>query len=111
MGEQAVMTAIATVLAALISGIAVIATQRSAAAAAVRNQSISSRTDIEKEAFERAKGYYTDAMDRQAAEIGGLETDVATLRGRVSALEEELAKTKSELDIARRALQLKYPDE
>jgi len=105
------MTAIATVIAAFISALAVIATQRSAAAAAVRNQSVSSRTDIEKEAFERAKGYYTDAMDRQAAEIGGLETDVATLRGRVSALEEELARTKGELELSRRALSLKYRDD
>lgn len=111
MGEQAIMTAIATVIAAAISAVAVIATQRSAAAAAVRNQSVSSRTDIEKEAFERAKGYYTDVADRQAAEISGLETEVSHLRGRVSALEEELARSKSELDIARRALSFKYPDE
>lgn len=121
----ALTTAIATVIAAAIAAVAAIATQRSSAAAAVRNQSISSRTDIEKEAFERAKGFYTDTIDRQSVEIQGLETDVGTLRGRVTALEAELAEERSlreadrhttrqlrdELEIARRALRLKYPDE
>jgi hypothetical protein len=111
MGEQAQMTAIATVIAAFISAVAVIMTQRSAARAAVRNQTLSSRTDIEKEAFERAKGYYTDTIDRQGREIQGLESDVSTLRGRVTALEEELGRTKEDLLIARQALRLKYPDE
>lgn len=116
------ITAIATVIAAIIAAFAAIATQRSAAAAAVRNQSVSSRTDIEKEAFERAKDFYTDTIDRQGANIHELETDVANLKGRVRYLEEELereralnskerARLQSELALAQEALRLKYPDE
>lgn len=109
--DQVQVTAIATVLAALIAGGAAIATQRSAAAAAVRNQSVSSRTDIEKEAFERAKSFYTDTIDRQDrmiaardGKIGDLETKVETLEGKVEELEREL-------HTAHAALRLRFPDE
>lgn len=125
MNDSVQITAIATVIAAVIAALAAIATQRSAAAAAVRNQSVSSRTDIEKEAFERAKGFYTDTIDRQDANIHELEDDVTSLKGRVRALEEELARERGrnqtneekirelqgQLDLAQRALKLKYPDE
>ena len=119
------ITAVATIIAAIIAAFAAIATQRSAAAAAVRNQSMSSRTDIEKEAFERAKDFYTDTIDRQGAEIHELEEDVAELKAKVRTLEQELAterqrnqknttqvgRLQEQLDLAQRALRLKYPDE
>jgi signal transduction histidine kinase len=125
MGDNIQITAIATIIAAVIAALAAIATQRSAAAAAVRNQTVSSRTDIEKEAFERAKGFYTDTIDRQAASVHELEDDVVSLKSRVRALEEELARERErneknegkirslqeQLDLAQRALRLKYPDE
>ena len=119
------ITAVATIIAAVLAAMAAIATQRTAAAAAVRNQTVSSRTDIEKEAFERAKGFYTDTIDRQGANIHELEDDVTSLKRRVRALEEELARERDrnetneakirslqeQLDLAQRALRLKYPDE
>lgn len=125
MSDSVQITAIATIIAAVIAAIAAIATQRTAAAAAVRNQSMSSRTDIEKEAFERAKGFYTDTIDRQGANIHELEDDVSNLKGRVRALEEELQRERDrnqvneekirelqgQLNLAQTALRLRYPDE
>lgn len=132
MSDQVQITAIATVIAAIIAAFAAIATQRSAAAAAVRNQTVSSRTDIEKEAFERAKNFYTDTIDRQDGQIHELESDIANVRGRLKAVEEELATERAlsqserdraqrlqariealqkQLDLAQQTLRLRYPDE
>lgn len=125
MGDNIQITAVATIIAAIIAAFAAIATQRSAAAAAVRNQTMTSRTDIEKEAFERAKGFYTDTIDRQGANIHELEDDVSNLKGRVRALEEELQRERErnqvneekirelqgQLNLAQTALRLRYPDE
>ena len=103
-GDTAKSTGIATVLAVLITGAVTLATQRAAAKASVRNQDVASRTDIEKEAFERAKGFYTDTIDRQAHEIHELEADVDRLKARVTDLERDLGT-------AQAALRLRFPDE
>lgn len=104
-------TAVATIVATLISAVAAVLvgyyTQRSAARAAA----ITSRTDIERDAFERAKGYYTDTIDRQSREIEDLEDDVAHLKERVTDLETELHQTREELNVAKTALHLQFPDE
>lgn len=134
--DTALSTAIATVIAATIAALAAWATQRSAAQAAVRNQSVASRTDIEKEAFERAKTFYTDTIDRQANEVRELETDVVELKAKVKELETELAsqgrdheterqrneteraeqrneteRLRAQLAVAQQTLRLRYPDE
>lgn len=91
-------TAIASVLTAAIAGLVAWLTARSArkgqeaqakaaAEAAVANQTMSSRTQIEQDAFERAKGYYTDAMDRMGAEIISLEASEVELKTKVNILE------------------------
>lgn len=91
-----------------LSVIASLLTSRSATKAAVKSTEISSRTDIEKEAFERAKGFYTDTIDRQASQITGLEADLATekrerreetgeLRTRVRRLEGDLMAAQREV--------------
>lgn len=113
--------------------------QEAAAKAAVDAQTVSSRTQIEEQAFERAKGYYNDAMDRQAAEIRDLEADkardhetilrhedrirtledekrhdqqkVADLGRRVEGLETENADLHAKLNVATRLLEQKYPNE
>lgn len=136
-------TAIASILAAAIAGVvgwltaksnkkAQVAAATAAANAAVQNQTLSSRTDIEKEAFERAKGYYTDTMDRQQVEILGLEASEQILKQRVNELEvgrrqdhqriEELSdrvrrvetenqELKDKLAMATRLLEQRYPNE
>lgn len=92
-------TAVASILAAAIAGVVAWLTARSnkkgqvaaaeaAASAAVANQTLSSRTDIEKEAFERARSYYTDVTDRQQIEITGLEISERELKDRVNELEQ-----------------------
>lgn len=111
-------TAVATVIAAGIGALAAWATGRSAARAQVIAASTSSRSDLEQEAFERAKGFYTDTIDRQAGEIRDLEGDVGRLKGEVSQLRTELAaaredlgRARAELAAAKAVLQLRYPDE
>jgi cell division protein FtsB len=89
---------------AIITALGAIATQRSAARAAVRNAQTASRTDMEQEAFERAKGYYTDTIDRQARDIMSLETAMSGLEARVAQLKARVTDLESQLDAAKRAL-------
>lgn len=129
MGDTALATAVATVIATAITGLAGWATQKSAANAAAKNAAIASRTEVEKEAFERAKEFYTEVIDRQGNEIHELEADIGRLKKRVGELEakvklqrseheritselmEELQAKRDELATAKRALSLKFPDE
>lgn len=89
---------------AIVTACGAILTQRSAARAAVRNASLSSRTDLEREAFERAKGYYTDTIDRQARDITQLEADVTKLEGKVTVCQARISTLEEELATAKRAL-------
>lgn len=117
MGDTAVaaiVTAIATVISVLVGFL----TNRASAKATMRNADVSSRTDIEKEAFSRAEAFYKGAMDRQDSEIArqdreitecheenkALKAEVELLKTRVKSLEEDLTT-------AQRALRLRYPDE
>ena len=68
------------------------------------------RMDIECEAFDRAKGYYTDTIDRQEREIQGLEADVVTLKGQVVTAQSEIRDLRAELDTAKRTLRRAFPD-
>lgn len=97
-------TVLAGLAGVIITALATVATQRAAAKAAVRNAELTSRTDLEREAFERAKGFYTDTIDRQAAEIRELEGDVERLKAKVAELERDLTTAKN-------TLRLRYPDE
>lgn len=76
----------------------------------MKNTQSTNRTDIEREAFDRAKGYYTDTIDRQAAEINNLEADVVDLKGQVSAAQKEIRDLRAELDTAKRTLRRAFPD-
>lgn len=104
-------TVLAGLAGVIITAIATIATQRAAAKAAVHAATRTSRDDLEREAFERAKGYYTDTIDRQAGEIHELEADVLRLKGKVAELEREVRGLTAELATAKNALRLKFPDE
>ena len=104
MGDPTVIAGILGVVSIGISGLAGWATHKSAMRASERNTTVTSRTDIEREAFARAQGFYTDTIDRQQKEIADLEDDVRTLKGKVAHLETELAT-------AQAALRIRYPDE
>lgn len=102
--DAALATSIGSAVVAGIAGLSAFASQRAAAKASIRNTDTTSRTAIEAEAFERAKSFYTDTIDRQAHEIAELEGDVAALKDEVRGL-------RTELDTAKRALRLAFPDE
>ncbi|MBA2952102.1 hypothetical protein GON03_18985 [Nocardioides sp. MAH-18] len=109
--DAPLLTSIASVVVAVVAALAAFASQRAAANASVKNTDTTSRAVIEAEAFERAKTYYTDTIDRQDREIHELEGDVAGLKARVTDLERELAGCRAELDTAKNALRLAFPDE
>lgn len=69
LGDTATSAAIATVVATGITSFTGWAIARSARRSSERGQEQTSRTDLEKEAFQRAKGFYVDTIDRQAAEM------------------------------------------
>lgn len=106
--NAAVATAVATVVAAVIAGLVAWLTSRTAARAQVQSQQTASRTDIEKEAFERAKSYYGDAMDRQNAEIQRQDAEITELhaeheqtKGKVRALDMENGQLRHELALCK----------
>ena len=103
-------TNIASVVVAVIAAGAAVASQRAAANASVRNTTSTTRTDIEREAFDRAKGYYTDTIDRQHNEIQDLEADVVALKGQVADAQSEIRDLRAELDTAKRTLRRAFPD-
>ena len=92
----------AVVVAAAVSGLFGWVTQRSAARANLRSTETTTRTDIEKEAFERAKGFYTDTIDRQDRQITELEADVAREK---SERVQEVGRVRSELADVRNQLE------
>lgn len=97
MGGDSVVAAASVAVALIAAGSAELS-RRAAAKAASRNTETTSRTDLEKEAFERAKDYYGDAMNRQDRELArqdeeitGLHAEVDELRSKVRVLELDLA--------------------
>ena len=88
MVNDAFITAIATMISAGIAGLVAWAVARSSSKSEVRKQELTSRTDIEKEAFDRAKGYYTDTIDRQSKEIHEQSETIDRLETQVSSLRE-----------------------
>jgi hypothetical protein len=109
--NAALWSAIPSTIAILITAGAALASQRAAAKASVKNAEVTSRTSIETLAFERAKSYYTDTIDRQVRDISDLEGDVATLKQQAGVQAQEIRDLRSELDIAKRALRRAFPDE
>ncbi len=88
---------IASVIVAIIAAASAIAAQRAAAKASVTNTQVSSRTDMEKEAYERARRMDVETIERQdeelkeaRAKIEKLEAEVADLKKRLSSVEHEL---------------------
>ena len=104
-------TDVASIIAAVIAAAAAAFTARSANRATTRSTEVTARTDIEKEAFERAKEFYTDTIDRLTAENREHEAKIDRLEQRVEAQDAEIHQLRDDLDVARKTLRLRYPDE
>lgn len=83
---------IASILVSLIAAVSGYASQRAAAKASNQNASTSSRTEMEKEAYERARSFDTATIARQDAELIELRKNVKDLNADVKrmSLENEI---------------------
>lgn len=104
MRDTAVTIALLGIVSAVISAGVAYLTQRTSAKATTTAAAIASRTDIEREAFERARSFYTDVIDRQQAEISDLEDDVRDLKGALLDVQVDLRACRDECRSARRDL-------
>lgn len=92
--------AIASIIVALIALIAAGASQRSASKAAgvaaqasVSSTQITSRVDMEKEAYERARSFDTETITRQNREIASLRAELETMERDLALAQKELRVT------------------
>lgn len=76
MKNPALITAIASIIVALVAALSARASQRSAAKASTTT----SRLDMEREAYERARAYDTETIRRQDVEIDELRAEIRDLR-------------------------------
>lgn len=116
--DSTTTTVLAGLAGIIITGAFTYATQRAAAKAVTNSATTSSRTEVEKEAFDRAQKFYTSVMDRQDVEIANGINDVMDLRAVVKELREEikglraeLEEARQELDAAKAVLRLRYPED
>lgn len=86
------ITGIVSVLVAVIAAAAAVLSQRSVAKASTENANTSSRVDMEKEAYDRARAYDTETIRRQDAEIAELREDNNRLTSEVKALRLRIAR-------------------
>jgi len=82
---------VASVTVAAIAAGGAWASQRAAARASVRNAATTSRTDLEKEAFERARAYYSGALERQDVEIARQDAELREVRAELRLVVHDLA--------------------
>lgn len=78
---------LATIIVALIAGLAGWAAQRAAAKASTSNVALTTRVDVEKDAYDRARQYDTETIRRQQDEIGELRVEIMILKRRIERCE------------------------
>lgn len=83
---------LASVLVAVVAALAAILSQRAIAKASVINTTTSSRVDMEKEAYDRARSYDTETILRQDKEIDELREDNKRLHSEVKKLTARLVR-------------------
>lgn len=79
---------LATIFVALIAAAGAFASQRASAKAAVQNTQVGGRVDMEKNAYDRARAFDTETIDRQNKEIVELRTAHETCDKKVDDLKE-----------------------
>jgi FtsZ-binding cell division protein ZapB len=87
---------IITIAVAVIAAGSAYASQRAAARASVMNTSTTSRVDMEKEAYERARAFDTETIARQDAEIEELRADNRDLHEKVAVARAEARAARSD---------------
>lgn len=105
MSDTAWTIALATVISAVVAALSGYLTQRASSNAQIVTSATASRSDLEREAFERAKDYYTDTIDRQAAEIHEQASELVGLAERVEKLEATASVQRQRVDHYRRSAQ------
>lgn len=108
--DPAATTAVAGVISAGIAGVVGYLTSRTASKAQVQAAQVTTRADVEKEAFERAEKYYGAAMDRQEAEIRRQDAELAEVRTELSQVRSDLADARAENDDLKHELALTKDD-
>lgn len=109
---------LATLAVAVIAALSAWASQRAASRASTTNTNTTSRVEMEKEAYDRARAYDTETISRQDAEIAELRSEhnncaeeiktlklqmqakdeeINTLRNRIARLEQGLSNNLEEL--------------
>jgi predicted RNase H-like nuclease (RuvC/YqgF family) len=73
----------ASIIVGIISGSSAYASQRAAARASTKNVDTTSRTEMEREAYERARNYDTSTIQRLTEEIKELRQENKELRDEV----------------------------
>lgn len=79
--DAGLATAVATVIVAIVAAGSAYASQRAASRASTLNTQTSSRVEMEREAYDRARAFDTETIKRQDAEIEELRAEILELRG------------------------------
>lgn len=87
---------IVTIIVAIIAAASAIASQRAAARASTMNTNTTSRVDMEKDAYERARKFDTETIERQDAEILELRADNRILHEKVAVAQSEAREARRE---------------
>lgn len=85
---------IGSIAVALVAGFSAVASQRAAAKASILNTQTTSRVDMEREAYERARNFDTETIRRQDEELDDLRTRVRVLEDKNALLRTENYETK-----------------
>lgn len=88
------------IVVALIAAFGAWASQRSASKANITNTTVTSRMEMEKEAYERARAFDTETIRRQDAELVQLREDNKQLVKQIHTLEERLTRVESKTPVS-----------
>lgn len=86
------LTQVGAIVVALIAAAAAIAAQRAAAKATLSGTIVTSRTNMETEAYERARRMDVETIERQDEELIEARREIADLKTEVAKLREEMAE-------------------
>lgn len=85
-----------TILVAAIAALSAYASQRAAAKATNLNTTTTSRVDMEKEAYDRARKFDIETIERQDAEIAELRADNQDLHDKIDVARSEAREARRE---------------
>lgn len=89
---------IASLLVAIVAALGAWSAQRASARASITNTNTTSRVDMEKEAYDRARAFDTETIRRQDERILELEAEVQTLKSKIARLERDRPITLQDLE-------------